>query len=359
MQRESSRPVKTFCIGFRAADYDEARYAKAVAAHLGTDHTECYVTPEEAREVIPRLPEIYDEPFGDSSQIPTYLVSALARKHVTVCLSGDGGDELFCGYRRYFTLHSLWKRIGWCPARLRRGLARMLPTGKPNGQSYRLRRRMATLRTLLSLSDGMGAYDWFHAHWRNPAEVVEGFVAGAAREEASKDSPGGDLFEQMAFRDFMSYLPDDILVKVDRASMAVGLEARVPLLDHRVAEFAWGLPCDVKIRDGGGKWLLRRLLERFVPRQLVERPKMGFGVPLDSWLRGPLRDWAEALLDEGRLRREGYLNAAAVRQKWTQHLSGACDWHYHLWDLLMFQAWLEAARNRRGAAGATSSSLSA
>jgi asparagine synthase (glutamine-hydrolysing) len=222
-------------------------------------------------------------------------------------------------------------------------LARLLPRSGHSSGASRSRRRLAILRRLLSLRDGMDAYRWFHAHWRDPAEVVEGFdpedIEGGPDGEMGK----GNLFERMAFHDFVTYLPDDILTKVDRASMSVGLEARVPLLDHRVAEFAWSLPCTFKVRDGGGKWILRRLLERFVPRPLVERPKMGFGVPIDSWLRGPLRDWAESLLDESRLRAEGYLNPASVRQKWEQHLSGACDWHYLLWDVLMFQAWLEAA----------------
>jgi asparagine synthase (glutamine-hydrolysing) len=344
MQAQSSKPVRTFSIGFEEAGYDEAPYAKAVAAHLKTDHTEYYVTSQEARDLIPRLPEMYDEPFGDSSQIPTHLVSARARQDVTVCLSGDGGDELFCGYNRYFTLSRLWRRIERCPTLVRRIISKLIPHPSLPVSPWRIGRRLQLIRKLLAFENGHDAYYWFHAHWREPCDVVQHLDTNQEPMGPVASDLPGDLFEQMAFRDAVSYLPDDILVKVDRASMAVGLEARVPMLDHRVVDLAWQLPVGFKVRGGQGKWVLRQLLQRFVPRQLVERPKMGFGVPLDSWLRGPLRDWSEALLDERRLRDEGYFNPAAVRKKWDDHLTGKCDWQYLLWDVLMFQAWLEAGR---------------
>ncbi len=350
MQAQSTRPVRTFSIGFEERGYDEAGYAKAVAGHLGTDHTECYVTPDEAREVIPWLPQLYDEPFADSSQIPTFLVSRIARRGVTVSLSGDGGDELFFGYDRYSHLERLWQRVAWCPALPRRALAplvRWTAAAVPPG--VRGKARLAMIADLLAAGSASEVYARFNSHWRDASTIVAG-----GREPLRVRPPrgvlaaGASICEQMAYVDAVTYLPDDILVKVDRASMALGLEARVPLLDQRVVEFAWRLPLALKVRQGQTKWLLRQVLERYVPRQMVERPKMGFGVPIDSWLRGPLRDWAESLLSLRRLESDGYFQPEPIRQKWSEHLSGRTDWQYHLWDVLMFQAWLDGERDRAG-----------
>ena len=342
MQAQSSRPVKTFSIGFEENDYDEAVHAKAVAAHLGTDHTELYVTPSEARDVIPRLTDLYDEPFADSSQIPTFLISQISRRQVKVCLSGDGGDEFFCGYNRYLLMQRLWRYVGLCPHGLRKGassIARMLSQVSPI--SF-VGRKLSTLADFLVAADAQDLYARFNTHWRDPATVV---VEGQPPETLGLPeawATRASFLEQMMYTDSVSYLPDDLLVKIDRASMAVGLEVRVPLLDHRVVAFAWQVPLSMKYRDGVTKWLLRRVLERYVPRNLTDRPKMGFGVPIDTWLRGPLRDWAEDLLDERRLRREGFLQPEPIRAKWEEHLTGRANWHYLLWDVLMFQAWLEA-----------------
>ena len=346
MQKQSDRPIKTFSIGFVEQGYNEAEYAKAVAKHLGTDHTEQYVTPSEAREVIPRLPAMYDEPFADSSQIPTFLVSQLARQHVTVSLSGDGGDELFGGYTRYMAIKHYWRRVNRVPLQLRRMAAtavHALAGGKSRGG---LTLKMARRADFLRMPDAASAYRMLNIHWSDREQVV----LNAATPLTVFSDPAAwplraDVTEQWMYVDTISYLPDDILVKVDRASMAVGLEARVPILDHRVVEFAWTLPLEYRIRLGQGKWLVRQVLDKYVPRDLSDRPKVGFGVPIDSWLRGPLRDWAESLISEERLRSDGYLRPEPIRLKWSQHLSGRSNWHYHLWDVLMFQAWLESVRN--------------
>lgn len=359
MQAQSGRPVKTFSIGFYEKGYDEARYAKVVAQHLGTEHTELYVTPEQALAVIPRLPGIYNEPFSDSSQIPTFLISQLARQHVTVSLSGDGGDELFGGYNRYFVTDAWWCKVNRIPSWLRQlipqGIVQIPPDswdrmGRLVGPLLPIRHRHGNLGYKLHKFAGVmraespGAlYRYFVSHWSELEAVVLGAFEPVTHLTLSK-LPNSSLAEQMMFLDSVSYLPDDILVKVDRAAMAVSLETRVPMLDHRVVEFAWRLPLSMKIRQGQGKWILREVLYKYVPKELVERPKMGFGVPIDSWLRGPLRGWAEALLEEGRLKREGYFNPQPIRQKWSQHLSGTRNWQYHLWDVLMFQAWLESSK---------------
>ncbi|ABI57679.1 asparagine synthase (glutamine-hydrolyzing) [Alkalilimnicola ehrlichii MLHE-1] len=348
MQAQSERPVKTFSIGFHEAGYNEADHARAVATHLGTDHTELYITPEEAMAVIPELPAIFDEPFGDSSQIPTYLVSRMAREHVTVSLSGDGGDELFGGYNRHVVGPALWGRLARLPAPLRRGLGRAVGVAAridrlPGaGRVPQLGEKLDKLASAMRASGGTAFYKDLLSHWKTPATVVRGASEPASlpdRIEAMPNLPG--LRERMLYLDMMTYLPDDILTKVDRASMAVSLEARVPLLDHRLVAFAWRVPTDYKVRDGQGKWLFRRVLDRYVPRALMERPKMGFAVPIEHWLRGPLRDWAEVLLDERRLEREGFFHPAPIRRMWAEHLSGRRRHHAPLWNVLMFQAWSE------------------
>lgn len=359
MQAQSQRPVKTFSIGFYEDGYNEAENARAVARHLGTEHTELYVTPDEAMAVIPRLPHLYDEPFSDSSQIPTFLVSQLARGRVTVSLSGDGGDELFGGYGRYILGRSIWQKIGWMPREIGRAAASLITVLPPQSwdrilcwlgvQSPRGVKQFSPgdkLHKLAEILSAGGAEQIYHglvSHWKRPADVViEACEPPTVLTDHQQWAVLPNFVQRMMYLDTVSYLPDDILTKVDRASMGVSLEARVPLLDHRIVEFAWGLPLSMKIRNGQGKWLLRQVLYKYVPRELIERPKMGFGVPIDSWLRGPLRDWGEELLREERLRREGFFNPAPIREKWREHLSGNRNWQYYLWDVLMFQAWLEA-----------------
>jgi asparagine synthase (glutamine-hydrolysing) len=357
MQAESARPVRTFTIGFRESDYDEAAHARAVAAHLHTDHTELYVEPSDALKLIPCIPDWYDEPFADSSQLPTFLVSQMTRRHVTVALSGDGGDELFAGYDRYFWAESIWRITGRLPQALRHRVARLLTGLSPahiDRISALLPRRIRPpragdkshkLASTLRLDSVDAVYRRLLSHWTEPEQLVLGSAepSGIVWDE-SLPSDFPDFVPRAQFLDLVTYLPDDILTKVDRASMAVSLEARVPLLDHRIVEFAWRLPLDLKVRGGQTKWILRQVLYRHVPRHLIERPKMGFGVPIDAWLRGPLREWAEGLLDERRLRQDGYLDPAPIRQKWAEHLSGHRNWHYLLWDVLMFQAWRERWR---------------
>jgi asparagine synthase (glutamine-hydrolysing) len=351
MQKQSSRPVKTFTIGFDEAGFDEAQYAKAVAQHLGTDHTELYVTPETARAVIPRLPTLYDEPFADPSQIPTFLVSELAHQHVTVSLSGDGGDELFGGYNRYFWTAQMWKTFGWAPVSLRKAMAASLARIPPRSWNRllgaskmpNLGDKIHKIFEIMPAASPEAIYLDLVSLWKQPAELVIGAsepITPLTDRSTWLKTPS--LAEQMMALDLVTYLPDDILAKVDRASMGTSLEARAPFLDdHETVEFAWKLPLKLKIRDGKGKWILRQVLYRHVPREMFDRPKMGFGVPIDSWLRGPLRSWAESLLEEKRLLREGYFNPAPIRQKWQEHLSGGRNWQYYLWNMLMFQAWLE------------------
>ena len=355
MQAQSRRPVKTFSIGFNEEGYDESVFAGEVARYLGTDHTELYVSPQDAMNVIPRLPVIYDEPFSDSSQIPTFLVSELARQHVTVSLSGDGGDELFYGYNRYFWAARLWKVISCLPIGLRKTVADAIlaiPISTWD-RMYRLvsgtipyKRRWSAPgdklykgAALLNCNSGSSFYRGLISHW-----VPENVVLGMDEPdtELTRDLNGlPSLAEQMMLLDSITYLPDDILTKVDRAAMAVSLETRVPLIDHRIYEFAWRLPMQYKVRNGDSKWLLRQVLYKHVPRELIDRPKMGFGVPIDSWLRGPLRDWAEDLLDESRLKREGFFNPEPIREKWEEHSTSKRNWQFRLWGVLMFQAWLE------------------
>ena len=362
MQAQSARPVKTFTIGFEDAEHDEAAYAKAVAAHLGTEHTELRVSPQEALAVIPKLPALFDEPFSDSSQIPTYLISALARRDVTVSLSGDGGDELFGGYPRYFLANQIWKRQRWLPLPLRRMLAGVIAGQDPEtynrwlawssvwfdryGRPGSIGEKMGKLADTLRAANFRDLYTYFVSHWKHPAGLVIGAeepptVLSGAPESAPEREAFLDRFGRMMLWDIVSYLPDDILTKVDRASMGVSLEVRLPILDHRVAEFAARLPIALKVRGHQGKWLLRQVLFQYVPRELIERPKKGFSAPVGEWLRGDLREWAEDLLNEARLKREGYFRPAPIRRLWVEHLAGRRNAEDPLWNVLMFQAWRE------------------
>lgn len=359
MQSQSARPVKTFTIGFNEAGYNEAEDAMAVAKHLKTDHTELYVEAKQALDVIARLPVLYDEPFADSSQIPTHLVAQLARQHVTVSLSGDAGDELFCGYNRYQLTQRLWSRLSKVPLPLRHMMARAVTYFSPDSWDriagaaspiLPASARMAQPGDKLHKAAGVLAshsvdelYLGLVSQWHDPASVVvDGVEPATLLRGNAPELTGLDEVERMMALDLLTYLPDDILAKVDRAAMSVSLETRVPFLDHRVVEWAWRLPQAMKMRDGQSKWILRQVLYRHVPKALIERPKKGFGVPIDSWLRGPLREWAEALLDPRRLEKEGYFHPAPILQKWQEHLSGRRNWQYQLWNVLMFQMWLES-----------------
>jgi asparagine synthase (glutamine-hydrolysing) len=357
MQVQSTQPVKTFTIGFHEAGYDEAPHARAVAQHLGTEHTELYVGPQDALDVVPRLPAMFDEPFADSSQIPTYLLAQMTRHHVTVALSGDGGDELFAGYSRYLWTRSLWNKMRPVPATARRFIARgvqrvpvrawdaiasplrvLLPRGM---RDRSMGDRLHKAAGIFGHVDPHWLYRDLVSHWREPAQVVlQGHEPPVAMTMPERFPPLQPLERHMMYADSISYLPDDILVKVDRAAMACALETRVPLLDHRVVAMSWRLPMSVLLHRGRGKQVLRTVLDRYVPRNLIERPKQGFGIALDQWLRGPLRDWAEDLLEPRRLRNEGFFDTAIVQRTWQEHLSGQRNWQARLWTVLMFQAWL-------------------
>jgi asparagine synthase (glutamine-hydrolysing) len=375
MQAQSQRPVKTFTIGFHEQGYNEAIDAKRVAEYLGTDHTELYLTSRDALDVVPLLPTIYDEPFSDSSQIPTYLVSKLARRSVAVSLSGDGGDELFGGYDRYALVKRLWNIMKPLPKRIRTLAAsalRAVPPDSINTAFLKIRPLLPKslhygtpgdnahkLAGFLSLDSPHALYYRALSHQKNPSEIVlDSTEPGTVRDCIVGLSTNMEIEEVMMLTDLLQYLPDDILTKVDRASMAVSLEARVPLLDHRVVEFAWRLPRTFKIRDGVSKWILRQVLNKYVPQHLTDRPKMGFGLPLAAWLRGPLRDWAETLLSERRLQSEGYLDPGPIRRIWESHLSGHGTWQFYLWDVLMFQSWLEVNGRTLGREVAVSATVS-
>ncbi|WP_394752365.1 asparagine synthase (glutamine-hydrolyzing) [Crenothrix sp.] len=355
MQAQSNRPVKTFSIGFTEAGYNEAEYAKAVAQHLGTEHTELYVSSDDSIQVIPKLANMFDEPFADSSQIPTFLVAQMARKHVTVSLSGDAGDELFCGYNRYL-LADQWHKVSKIPFGVRQTTGRIINkvapetwegvfkqlskiVALPNNMGQKLEKMASRLETsdrvedlYYSLVSEISHPEHALIHAKEPASWLARTGLGMSFTDAKL---------HMMYMDSMTYLTDDILVKVDRAAMAVSLETRVPFLDHNVIELAWSLPLSMKFHEGQTKWLLRQVLYQYVPKQLIERPKAGFGIPLGQWLRGSLREWAEGLLHETRLREEGFFNVSFVRQLWQEHLSGKHNWQILLWNILMFQAWLE------------------
>jgi asparagine synthase (glutamine-hydrolysing) len=346
MQAQSARPIRTFSIGFSEKGYNEADYASAVARHVGTDHTELYVSPQQIAESVEVLPGMYDEPFADASQIPTYLLSGLTRKHVTVSLSGDGGDELFAGYDHYQQLERRWKMLRRVPRRVRgfgasavnslltfqRGLRR-------GGQNKILNRLHNVPGILESRSPELLSHHCL-SHWKSPSVVVaksrEPATVFTDEEQRPKTS---DALRRMMYLDLVTYLPDDVLTKLDRASMAVSLEARVPLLDHRVVEFAMQLPNHFKIRNQQGKWLLRQVLQRYVPKELFDRPKAGFSAPIGTWLRGTLRPWAEELLGEPLKAKGDLFDSDVIRRKWAEHISGDRNWGNQLWNVLMFQAW--------------------
>lgn len=366
MQRVCSTPVRTFSIGFAEATYNEAAFAAEVARHLGTRHEELYVTPADCLAAVPLMARIYDEPFSDSSQIPTYLVSKLARGHVTVCLSGDGGDEFFAGYNRYQLGGKLIRATGRLPGSVRRGAAAGLGILSPDAwtslyeQIHSLLpglggKRVAQvgdkihkLQSLLSGRDELDIYAGLIRQWdldRTP------LIRGGREESGTRDllAPFWDIqglspVEHMMLADAMTYLPDDIMVKVDRANMTVALEGRAPLLDYRVIEHAWRMPLHAKLNSNGSKWPLRQILYKMVPREMIERPKMGFGVPMADWLRGPLKEWAGDLLSTDRLSEQGLLDPQVVQQTWQEHITGKRNWQAKLWNILMLQAWIDETR---------------
>lgn len=363
MQAQSSKPVRTFTVGFDDATYDEAVHAKAVARHLGTEHTEIVVTAARALELVPKLPTIYDEPFADASQIPTYVVAQTTREHVKVALSGDGGDELFGGYTRYFLTPRLWSRLRRVPSGMRKRIASALYSLRPDHADQfaalfqgawspgardgtRIGERLHKLANVMGAQSRTDLYRLLLSSVHHPERL-----ALSGRELPTRvDTPEAwsvdlEFAEQVMAVDALTYLPDDILAKVDRAAMAVSLETRMPFLDHRVVGFVWSLPLSMRIPEDKPKWLLRQLLYRYVPREIIDRPKQGFCAPVGEWLRGSLRDWAQALLDPARLRDEGFLDATRVDRMWQQHLSGRMNWQHPLWTVLMFQAWLDAQKN--------------
>lgn len=346
LQTQSSRPVKTFTIGFHESGYQEAQYAKAIADHLRTDHTELYVTPRDAMNVIPKLPALYDEPFGDSSAVPTFLVAQLARQYVTVSLSGDGGDELFGGYARYQRADDIWRAMKCIPYFARNAASRGIRTAFGDRSPNAIGSNANRLASYLSARRAEELYKAQTSHRQDANDLILRMSGVPCGGTMSDSAPGPDRpYDSMMYTDSVTYLPDDILVKVDRAAMGVSLETRVPMLDHRVVEFAWRLPLHMKVRNREGKWLLKQVLRKHVPASLLDRPKMGFGVPVGEWIRGPLRDWAESLLSEVRLKEEGFLNPKIVRKQWSRHLEGVTGGGDNVWHLLAFQAWLSHTLN--------------
>ena len=354
MQSVSNNPVKTFTVGFEENDFSEAKYAKNIAKYLGTNHTEIYVSSKKALDVIPKIPNIYDEPFSDSSQIPTFLVSQLTKQQVKVALSGDGGDELFCGYNRYLVTETFSNIFRFMPLIFRKTLASTIRSISPKKLDKILNflpkldhhsgfgDRMHKVANVLDLKELNDIYYTLRSHWPNPSEIVKNSKEPSTL--LTKYKPNLNILnhqEKMMALDLLTYLPDDILVKVDRAAMASSLETRIPFLDHKLIEYVLKIPHSLKFRNGQGKWILKRILNQYIPKNLTERPKKGFEIPLSSWLRGPLRDWAENLLNEKRLNEENYFNSKLIREKWSEHLSGRKNWQHDLWDILMFQAWVE------------------
>ena len=355
MQSQSNHPIKTFTIGFSEDDYNEAQHAKKIAKHIGTDHTELYCSSKTALEVIPKLSTMYDEPFSDSSQIPTFILSQLAKQHVKVALSGDGGDELFCGYNRYISTNNWSKTFNRIPISLRKKLSYLLKSISQNNwnnlskilpglnQNTNLGHKIYKGADALEASTLSDLYYILSSQWQNPTDTVisskeqETFLTKFKPELSSLNN-----HQKMMVIDLMTYLPNDILVKVDRASMASSLETRMPFLDHELIEHVWKIPHSLKFKNGQGKWILRQILNNYVPKNLTERTKKGFGIPLGTWLRGPLKDWAENLLNEKRLLREGYFNPKQIRDKWNEHLTNKKNWQYDLWNVLMFQAWIDS-----------------
>ena len=352
MQAQSKKAINTFSIGFNETSLNEAKYAKEVARHLGTDHTELYVTAKEAQEVIPTIPEIYSEPFADSSQIPTYLVSRLARNTVTVALSGDGGDELFCGYNRYLWGNKIWSKVAWMPFQLRSLMGTLvnqvpsilwklpqksLSISRLEEKAQKMAVRLKSVKNIDQL------YGSLVSEWTLEHDVVIGasqnYFTKLESEEVARDFQSPE--NRMMIWDSLTYLPDDILHKVDRAAMAVSLETRVPFLDPDVVQTAWRIPLDMKVAQGQSKWVLRRVLDKYVPSRLIDRPKAGFAMPTGEWLRGPLKDWVETLISEDRLLQEGYFYPEPIRKKWLEHMAGTHDWTNALWSVLMFQTWKE------------------
>ena len=361
MQRQSSRAVRTFTVGFTENAYNEAPFAKSVAQHLRTEHTELYVSPQEAMAVIPSLPSMYDEPFADSSQIPTFLIAQLARQHVTVALSGDGGDELLGGYSRYFVSNKFLPAISRLPMNVRLraasgirkvgaggwdALYRVLRLGRSSGH---IGDRALKFASMLAFSSPVEGYRSVVSHWQDPGRIVGGIREPSTPiDDSAAWPPGLSFVEQMMFLDSITYLPGDILTKVDRASMAVSLEARIPFLDPRLLDFVWRLPLDYRVRGSVGKWLLRQLVQRHVPAKIMDRPKMGFGIPLKDWFRGPLKPWIESVIRLERLESAG-LKPAPILLAWKEHQDGSRNWHYQLWPVLMYLEWKQAGMSQAAA----------
>lgn len=359
MQKVSQRPVKTFTIGFENSDFNESEYALAIAKALGTQHTQVYLSAEETMAIIPQLPAVYDEPHADSSQIPAYLISKIARRDVTVCLSGDGGDELFAGYNRYLKLDEVWRRSRLLPVCLRKKLQKLLLlvppscwdrlynlvchlTSKQSGRETAVGLKIQKLATILSERSVGGMYRALLSYWNDPESVVRhGYEPDCVMGPMNQFESASGFINQALFWDSLFYLPDDNLCKVDRASMAVSLETRLPLLDHRIVELAWRLPLHMKVREGESKWLLRHILYQNIDKKLLDRPKMGFSVPIADWLRGPLREWGGDLLSQHKLKGDGFFDEVLVRRKWCEHMAGTRNWHLSLWAVLTFQAWFE------------------